>query len=542
MLFILMPIIGCILSPRLSILNATILLCYLGGGYSTTMNFGNWIAISNLYVDWEINIDNLTRAILFPILFINLIVQIYSLEYISEDPHISRFYFFINFFVATMIILVTADNLFVLFVGWEGVGLASYLLINFWYTRIYANLAGIKAFLTNRVGDWGLTLGILFFWVVFGSVSLQIQFLPMDHGSLSLVGLGIALGAITKSAQIGLHSWLTRSMEGPTPVSALLHAATMVTAGVYLMLRMQNLWSEDLCLIISWIGGLSALGGAIGGLLEQDLKKIIAYSTISQLGYMFLALGVCSYNICLWHLVNHACFKALLFLSGGAFIHSFFGLQDIRKASIPHLYPGLSFAFLIGNLSIMAIPFMTGWWTKDKILLEVYKINTLLFLFIYFSAFFTAAYSIKLFISLFSTRGHIRPNSWKLHPFPFTFIFTLGCLSIPSVFFGYFTSAYYSFLLAAGFTPPVLTDNFDGTFVLIASFMILVGFTPKLRIPPFGILDLFDQIGLHFLMIIFPISTYLFRNSQAMFEIFFGGRFCFRLAEGLAFRLELLRG
>ena len=201
-------------------------------------------------------------------------------------------------------------------------------------------------------------------------------------------------------------------MEGPTPVSALLHAATMVTAGVYLMLRVSVIleWSSSLCLVLSWIGGLSALGGAIGGLLEQDIKKIIAYSTISQLGYMFIAIGASCYNLSLWHLVNHACFKALLFLSGGALIHSLYGIQDIRKASVPHLFPGLSAAFLIGNLSIMAIPFMTGWWTKDKILLEIYKENTFLYVLIYLAAFITAAYSIKLFISIFSSRPRLSGN------------------------------------------------------------------------------------------------------------------------------------
>jgi NADH-ubiquinone oxidoreductase chain 5 len=242
--------------------------------------------------------------------------------YMEGDPHQNRYYLFLNFFVATMILMVSADNLFVLFVGWEGVGLASYFLINFWFTRIYANLAGIKAFLFNRVGDWGLTLGLIFYFFVYGGLALDMQNLPRN--GLDLVGMAILLGAITKSAQIGLHSWLSRSMEGPTPVSALLHAATMVTAGVYLMLRMNLIleWSSSLLLIICWIGGLSALSGAIGGLAEQDIKKIIAYSTISQLGYMFIAIGISQYNLSLWHLINHACFKALLFLSAGALIHS----------------------------------------------------------------------------------------------------------------------------------------------------------------------------------------------------------------------------
>lgn len=485
MLYILMPLIGCFLSRRLSIINAIGLLFYWMLGYSTTLNCGNWIEISNLVVDWEIKIDEITRAILFPILFINLMVQVYSVNYMDGDPHRARFNLFINLFVATMILLVTADNLFVLFVGWEGVGLASYFLINFWFTRIYANLAGIKAFLTNRVGDWGLTLGILFYWVIYGCVDIDIQYLPLNHNLLGLVGIAVALGAITKSAQIGLHSWLTRSMEGPTPVSALLHAATMVTAGVYLMLRVSIIleWSSNLLLILSWIGGLSALGGAIGGLLEQDIKKIIAYSTISQLGYMFIAIGASCYNLSLWHLVNHACFKALLFLSGGALIHSLYGIQDIRQAAIPHLYPGLSAAFLIGNLSIMAIPFMTGWWTKDKILLEIYKENTFLYLLIYLAAFLTAAYSIKLFISLFSSRPRFSGNLFQPHVLPIYFKIVLGCLMIFSVLLGYGTSALDFYIPSLITFKVALTDNFDGSLLLLASLAMMTKLTLKIYQP-----------------------------------------------------------
>jgi NADH-ubiquinone oxidoreductase chain 5 len=236
-------------------------------------------------------------------------------------------------------------------------------------------------------------------------------------------------------------------MEGPTPVSALLHAATMVTAGVYLLIRTHSVFDylPEIMLLIGWIGGLSALGGAIGGLLEQDIKKIIAYSTISQLGYMFIAIGFAEYNLSLWHLVNHACFKALLFLSGGALIHSIFGIQDIRKFGSVQI-PALQAAFLIGNLSIMAIPFMTGWWTKDQILLEVFKYNSFLFLLIYLAAIITAAYSIKLFLSCFKSLPRLSYNVFNLINIgeASLMLFSIGTLAFLAIVLGYLTSNVYS--------------------------------------------------------------------------------------------------
>ena len=348
-------------------------------------------------------------------------------------------------------------------------------------------------------------------------------------------------------------------MEGPTPVSALLHAATMVTAGVYLMLRMNLIleWSSSLLLTLSWIGGLSALGGAIGGLLEQDIKKIIAYSTISQLGYMFIAIGFSEYNLSLWHLVNHACFKALLFLSGGALIHSLFGIQDIRKfGSLSFSLPLVRIAFLFGNLSIMAIPFMTGWWTKDQILLQVFKYNSFLFLLIYVAALFTAAYSIKLFLAAFQSLPRLSSNVFSAisaKPLSGFMSFGIIVLIICASYAGYLTSGINFYTPSFAVTP---LDHGLPHFIPFNSLLILLMFFSFLMIgrysfaaltqAPFrflNILDLIDLIALKFISQIFaPTSTYLFRNFQGFIEIFMGGTGISRLIEATAFRLELLTG
>lgn len=293
----------------------------------------------------------------------------------------------------------------------------------------------------NRIGDWGLTIGIILWYIILGDISINLLINNLNNNLIYFIGLFLFIGAIAKSAQIGLHSWLTSAMEGPTPVSALLHAATMVTAGIYLLMRLSIFieWSDDLLLIISWFGGLSALTGAIGGLYDYDIKKIIAYSTISQLGYMVISSAFSLYNITLWHLINHALFKALLFLSAGAIIHSIYDIQDIRKYGsfklyLPHLY---NFIF-IGNLSIMAFPFFTGFYSKDLILDLIFSSNSnFLFFLIYITALLTASYSFKLLIMTFlSLPNFSYHNSPILHKLPLSFGIPLTFLSIGAIFFG----------------------------------------------------------------------------------------------------------
>lgn len=504
-------------------------------------------------VNWELKIDQTTRAMLQPILQINFQVQQFSLSYLEEDPHRQRYHLLQNQFVLTMLLLVTADNQFLQFVGWEGVGLASYLQINFWYTRIYANQAGQKAFLTNRIGDWGQTQGLQFYWVMYGSFSIEMQSQSQSSDLLGLMGLGITLGAITKSAQIGLHSWLTRSMEGPTPVSALQHAATMVTAGVYLLARMYIIleWSHEQPLLLAWLGGLSAQGGAIGGLQEQDIKKIIAYSTISQLGYMFIALGFGYYNLSLWHLVNHACFKALLFLSGGALIHSIFGIQDIRRyGRLPN--PLMRICFIIGNLSIMAIPFMTGWYTKDEILLEVYRSHSLQFLFIYLAAIITASYSIKQFLASFKSLSRLSSNVYSTmlpgashldaRMSVSMIIQSLCAVGLGYLGVGLFGRPYGPDALASHHVGQASTTLFLSLILLLSILSILMQARLMTQTSPnsWNILDLLDLIYLRFLnAVVAPASAYLYRNYQGYLEVQMGAIGVIRLVEALAFRLEL---
>jgi NADH-ubiquinone oxidoreductase chain 5 len=377
---------------------------------------------------------------LFIILLISLFVQIFSYSYLANDPHIVRFYLYLNLFTYQMLLLVTGDNFFSLFLGWEGVGLVSYLLINFWFTRIEANLASLKAFFMNRIGDYGLIVAIILWYITYGDTIIHVLG-DINPNLIFFIGIFFFLGAIAKSAQIGLHSWLTSAMEGPTPVSALLHAATMVTAGIYLLMRLSIFieWSDDLLLIISWFGGLSALTGAIGGLLDYDIKKIIAYSTISQLGYMVISSAFSLYNITLWHLINHALFKALLFLSAGAIIHSIYDIQDLRKYGafklyLPHLYNYV----LIGNLSLIAFPFFTGFYSKDLILELIFSSNSnFLFFLIYITAILTASYSIKLIIMTFLSRPNFSYHSAPItNSLTLSFIVPLSLLSIGAVIFG----------------------------------------------------------------------------------------------------------
>ena len=337
-----------------------------------------------------------------------------------------------------MILLVTGENLLTLFLGWEGVGLVSYLLVNYWYTRIAANHASLKAVLINRVGDFALSLGLLFWLISMESLSFSLSGIGhhLSQPLINLISILILIGAIAKSAQLGLHNWLTFAMEAPTPVSALLHAATMVTAGVYLILRLSYFieWNDDILLIITWIGGFSALSGALGGFFEYDIKKIIAFSTISQLGYMFLSLGLSMNHIALWHLVNHALFKALLFFSAGSILHSSFDIQDIRRYGAFKLFLPLPYnAFLIGNLSIIAFPFFTGFYSKDLILDLVFSSShSFIFFLIYIAAFFTSSYSLKLFIQVFLSRPNLLPISDVSFPYSFPLIL----LAIGALIFG----------------------------------------------------------------------------------------------------------
>lgn len=419
-------------------------------GSPVSINLTSWIDSEFMSISWEFLFDQLTVSMLIPVLYISSLIHIFSTDYMGEDPHNQRFFSYLSMFTFFMLMLVTGDNYLVMFIGWEGVGISSYLLINFWFTRLQANKAAIKALVMNRVGDWGFSIGLWAIFWAFGNLDFTTVFslAPfMNEELITIISICLLIAAMGKSAQIGLHTWLPDAMEGPTPVSALIHAATMVTAGVYLLLRSSPIleYGSTPLILITWVGALTAFFAATTGLLQNDLKRVIAYSTCSQLGYMVFACGLSNYSIGIFHLVNHAFFKALLFLSAGAVIHALNDEQDMRKmGGLVNLLPFTYTMILIGSLSLMALPFLTGFYSKDLIL-EVafgqylftgnvaYWLGTI-------SAVFTAFYSLRLLALTFLTY----PNGPKInylgtHEAPLIMAIPLVLLAIMSIFFGYVT-------------------------------------------------------------------------------------------------------
>nr|AVK39541.1 NADH dehydrogenase subunit 5 [Paralemanea sp.] len=424
-----------------------------------------WIDSGTFKVNWSFLFDSLTVVMLVIITFISSLVHIYSIKYMEEDPHTPRFMAYLEIFTFFMIMLVTANNLVQLFLGWEGVGLASYLLINFWYTRLSANQSAIKALVVNRVGDIGLSLGILTLFYMFRSVEYSTIFACTPfftdyyfcvfnskiHG-LSLVGVFLFIGALGKSAQLGLHTWLPDAMEGPTPVSALIHAATMVTAGVFLMTRFSPLleYTPFLLFTLTVFGSLTAFFAAIVGTFQNDIKKVIAYSTCSQLGYMILACGLSNYQVGMFHLSNHAFFKALLFLSAGSVIHAVSDEQDMRRmGSLVKLLPLTYSLMLIGSLALAGFPFLAGFYSKDFILeLSLVSgcsnLNLSYGLFANWlgtsAVFFTTFYSFRLiYLTFLNNSNTSRVVLSSIHESSWLMILPLAILALGSVFVGYIT-------------------------------------------------------------------------------------------------------
>ena len=352
--------------------------------YSSNKLIFNWISSGDFHVNWSINIDPLTSVMLVVVSLISSIIHFYSIGYMSHDPHKPRFMAYLSLFTFAMLTLVTADNFLQLYFGWEGVGLCSYLLIGFWFKKPSANAAAIKAFIVNRVGDFGLAIGIFLIFFFYGTVNYnevfqqtplliqkQVIFLGIEFNLITLICLLLFLGAMGKSAQILLHTWLPDAMEGPTPVSALIHAATMVTAGVFLVVRCSPIfeYSQTALNVVAVVGMTTAFFAATVALVQNDIKKIVAYSTCSQLGYMFFAVGVGAYHVAIFHLFTHAFFKALLFLGSGCVIHSFNNEQDIRLMGgvwkkIPFTYA----LMIIGTLALTGFPFFSGYYSKDAII------------------------------------------------------------------------------------------------------------------------------------------------------------------------------
>nr|UXG55774.1 NADH dehydrogenase subunit 5 [Phytophthora cinnamomi] len=426
--------------------------------YEYMIYISNWISSGLFNCNWCFLFDSLTMIMLVVVTSISTLVHLYSSQYMAHDPHLSRFMSYLSLFTFFMIILITGDNFMQMFVGWEGVGFCSYLLINFWFTRLQANKAAIKAMLVNRISDLILLLGVLTifynirtieYFSTFAAISIvkDFNFIFFNY-ILSIIDVAcilIFIGAMGKSAQIFLHLWLPDAMEGPTPVSALIHAATMVTAGVYLTARCSPMFEYSMfsLKVITVIGASTAFFASTVGLVQNDFKKIVAYSTCSQLGYMFFACGLSNYPLAIFHLSNHAYFKALLFLCSGAVIHAMGDEQDIRKmGGLRRILPFTYIMFLIGSLSLMGFPFLTGFYSKDLILEVAFASFSETGHFAYWlgtiGAFFTAFYSTRLLFFAFLSETNAYKNIIKnAHDVPLEMGIPLGLLAFGSIFIGY---------------------------------------------------------------------------------------------------------
>lgn len=418
----------------------------------------DWVFSDLFELSWGLQFDTLTVSMLVLVNTVSFLVHLYSTDYMSGDPHHARFMSYLSLFTFFMIVLVSGDNLIQLFVGWEGVGLCSYLLINFWNSRMQANKSAIKAMIMNRIGDLGLCIGLFLLFLVTGSLDfssvfpvsyywsdLTLYFFGLECNVFSAICLFFCLGVMGKSAQLGLHTWLPDAMEGPTPVSALIHAATMVTAGVFLVLRCSYLFelTSTGLLVLTFLGGITAFFAATVGVFQNDLKKVIAYSTCSQLGYMVFASGLSMYQVSFFHLFNHGFFKALLFLSAGSIIHAVQDEQDMRKmGGLLKLLPFSYSMIMIGSLSLMGVPFLTGFYSKDLVLEVAYSSFILSGHFVFWlgalSACLTSFYSIRLVYLTFYTK----PNGYRsyyanVHESPLFMAVPLIVLAIASIYLGY---------------------------------------------------------------------------------------------------------
>jgi NADH-quinone oxidoreductase subunit L len=473
-----------------------------GDGEVFTVPVMRWIESGGLQADWALRIDTLTVVMLVVVNTVSTLVHIYSIGYMHHDPNRPRFFAYLSLFTFAMLMLVTSDNLVQMFFGWEGVGLASYLLIGFWYKKPSANAAAIKAFVVNRVGDFGFALGIFGVFVLFGSVNLGTifanasAFIPVEHGAdavahgdtvlnflgyaldkqsaLTVVCLLLLMGAMGKSAQVPLHTWLPDAMEGPTPVSALIHAATMVTAGVFMLARLSPLFelSHTALTVVVCVGAITAFFAATVGLVQNDIKRVIAYSTCSQLGYMFVALGLGFYSAAIFHLFTHAFFKALLFLGSGSVIHAVSDEQDMRKmGGLRKLIPWTYRAMIVGTLALtgVGIPFTiigtAGFFSKDAIIEGSFAAHSPVAFYAFWAlviaAIFTSFYSWRLIFMTF--HGEPRASHevmHHVHESPPVMLVPLAVLAAGALFAGllfegYFVGEHYEeFWKGALFTLP----------------------------------------------------------------------------------------
>ena len=438
----------------------------LSENYNLVVPLFEWLKSGDLITEWSLRLDLLTSVMLVVVTSVSSLVHIYSIGYMSHDPHQTRFFAYLSFFTFAMLILVTSNNFLQLFFGWEGVGLASYLLIGFWYKKDSANSAAMKAFVVNRVGDFGFLIGLAILFYYAGSLNFDVIFSLNEQLSLSTFSIFskefnvlntacffLFMGAMGKSAQLFLHTWLPDAMEGPTPVSALIHAATMVTAGIFLVARCSPLFemSPSILSFITIIGASTAFFAATVALVQNDIKRIVAYSTCSQLGYMFVALGSGAYQIAIFHLFTHAFFKALLFLGSGSVIHAVSDEQDIRKmGGLYKLIPFTWVVMLIGTLGLTGAPLMSGYYSKDGIIEAAFvsqtEGNLYAFYLLVLSALLTSFYSWRLIFLTFNGKSNISTEIFsKIHESPKVMLFPLFILSIFTIFSGVFFVDYFMY-------------------------------------------------------------------------------------------------
>jgi NADH-ubiquinone oxidoreductase chain 5 len=498
-----------------------------------------WIDSEWFNVIWGFQFDSLTVSMLIPVLAISSLVHIYSIGYMNGDPHNQRFFSYLSLFTFMMIILVTANNYLLMFVGWEGVGVCSYLLVSFWFTRIAANQSSMSAFLTNRVGDCCFTIGMFVMLWTLGNLDYSTVFslAPyINENIITIMGVFMLIGAMAKSSQVGLHIWLPMAMEGPTPVSALIHAATMVTAGVYLLMRSSPLleYSSTVLLLCLWLGAITTIFSSLIGLFQQDIKKVIAYSTMSQLGMMVIAVGLSSYNIALFHLINHAFYKGLLFLGAGAVIHAVADNQDFRKyGGLIKFLPLTYSVILIASLSLVAFPFMTGFYSKDFILESAYGqyyfSSIAVYVIAVIGAIFTTLYSVKVIYLTFLTNPNGSIHYYKnAHESDIFMSLPLVILAIFSIFFGFIAKDIYLglgsnfFIDNSIFIHPVNEIMIDTEFAVLPLFKLL----PFILTVSFSILGILFSEFLSELIINFKYSNigytiFGFFNQRFLVEFYY---------------------
>ena len=434
------------------------------GGNPVTVDLFTWISSGSMEASWALKFDTLTAVMLIVVTGVSTMVHVYSIGYMSHDASKPRFMAYLSLFTFAMLMLVTADNLVQMFFGWEGVGLASYLLIGFWFKKPSANAAAMKAFIVNRVGDFGFALGIFGTYLLFDTVvlddifaaapekaGLTLEFLGMEWHALTILCILLFIGAMGKSAQLGLHTWLPDAMEGPTPVSALIHAATMVTAGVFMVARLSPMmeFSPDTLTLITIVGATTAFFAATVGLCQNDIKRVIAYSTCSQLGYMFFACGVSAYSAAIFHLMTHAFFKALLFLGAGSVIHAMSDEQDMRNMGGIWKHIKLTYIMMwIGSWALVGLPPFSGFFSKDLIIEAAYARQTGVGDYAFWlgvtAAFMTAFYSWRLLIMTF----HGAPRASRdvmdhIHESPPVMTVPLIVLAIGAIFAGWLGYQYF---------------------------------------------------------------------------------------------------